>query len=265
MAKDLNRIPDFDDIIFAIRNKDYGAYELRKKYSRNVIISLIIGIIIMASVCIAPFLSAMASRSKQQPVERQVEINMQNFEKPDELIPKVPPPPSQPLANAIKQVKQVKYVAPVVVDSVMPAEEGKLMTADESQTEVQNSPVVAVAPISNEGVQGPVAAEEEVPFVSVEEMPVPQGGEAGLYKFIAEHTIYPKIALDNNIQGKVYVKFCVTAKGTVDQVGILKGVDPELDAEAIRVVKSFPPFKPGKMSGKPVPVWYIVHIDFQLQ
>ena len=262
MAKEMKRAPEFDDIIFAIRNRDYGAYELRKKYKRNVIISLLIGIIIMSSACIAPFLSARTSGSKQQPVERQVEINMENFDKPDDLIPKVPPPPSQPLSNVIKQTKQIKYVAPVVVDSVMPAESTKLMTADEAQIKVKDNAVVEVAPVGKEEV-AEQAAEPE-PFLSVEEMPVPQGGEAGLYKYIADNTIYPKIALDNNIQGKVYVRFCVTSKGTVDQVSILKGVDPELDAEAIRVVKSFPPFKPGKMSGKPVPVWYIVHIDFQL-
>jgi protein TonB len=259
MAKYLKRIPDFDDIIFAIRNKDYGAYELRKKYNRNVIISILIGVIIMVSACIAPFLSARTSGSKQQHVERQVEINIENLEKPDKLIPYVPPPPSQPLA---KVIKQVKYVAPVVVDSVMPAESGKLMTADEAQIKVKNNEVVEVVPAVKEEVQEQTAEPE--PFLSVEEMPVPQGGEEGLYKYIAENTKYPRIALDNNIQGKVYVRFCVTSKGTVDQVSILKGVDPELDAEAIRVVKSFPPFKPGKMSGKPVPVWYIVHIDFQL-
>lgn len=261
MVKNLKIVPDFDDIIFAQRNKDYGAYELRRRYNRNVIVSLLIGIIIMASVCIAPFLGARASGIKPGPVERQVEINMQNLEKPDKLIPEVPPPPSEPLAKAIRQVKQVKYVAPVVVDSVVSAESTKLMTADEAQTNVKNA-VVEVAPAAKEDVTEPETRTE--PFVSVEEMPVPQGGEAGLYKYIADNTIYPKIALDNNIQGKVYVRFCVTSKGTVDQVSILKGVDPELDAEAIRVVKSFPPFKPGKMSGKPVPVWYIVHIDFQL-
>ena len=155
MAKDLKRIPDFDDIIFAIRNKEYGAYELRKKYNRNVIISILIGVIIMVSACIAPFLSARASGNKHEPVERQVEINMENFDKPDELIPKVPPPPSQPLKNVIKQVKQVKYVAPVVVDSVMPAESGKLMTADEAQTKVKNNEVVEVAPAVKEEVQEP--------------------------------------------------------------------------------------------------------------
>ena len=84
-------------------------------------------------------------------------------------------------------------------------------------------------------------------------------------KYISDHTIYPNIALENNIQGKVIVKFCVTAKGGVTQVSILRGVSPELNDEAIRVVKSFPKFIPGKQSGIPVPVWYVVPITFSLK
>jgi protein TonB len=80
----------------------------------------------------------------------------------------------------------------------------------------------------------------------VEEMPMFPGGDGELLKYIAEHTQYPEIAKENNIQGRVIVRFCVTSKGGVSQVSILKGVDPELDAEAIRVVNTLPAFKPGK-------------------
>ncbi len=80
-----------------------------------------------------------------------------------------------------------------------------------------------------------------------------------------EHTQYPEIAKENNIQGKVIVRFCVTPKGGVSQVSVLKGVDPELDKEAMRVVTTLPPFKPGKQGGKPVPVWFMVPIAFTLK
>jgi protein TonB len=99
----------------------------------------------------------------------------------------------------------------------------------------------------------------------VEEMPMFPGGEIELQRFLAENTQYPEVAKENNIQGKVIVKFCVTPKGGVDQVSILKGVDPELDKEALRVVATLPPFKPGKQGGKAVPVWFIVPINFQLK
>ena len=84
-------------------------------------------------------------------------------------------------------------------------------------------------------------------------------------KHIAENTSYPEAAKINNIQGRVIIRFCVTATGGVSQISILKGVDPELNAEAVRVVKTLSGFKPGKQGGKPVPVWYMVPITFTLK
>ncbi len=260
--KNRSRFPDFDDIIFRIRNKDYGAYKLRKKYSSTVVISLIGGVLFITAATIAPFLSEKKTEEKHPQAREDVEINLANLDKVDKTIPMVPPPATP--APPENVTKQVKYIAPVVVDSISPeVSSPKLITADEAKSEVKNAPVAEVLPAVKE--ENNEEGKEPQPFLSAEEMPVPKGGEAGLYKYIAENTRYPKVALDNNIQGKVYVRFCVTSKGTVDQVSILKGVSPALNAEAIRVVKSFPPFRPGKMNGKPVPVWYIVHIDFKIR
>jgi protein TonB len=110
--------------------------------------------------------------------------------------------------------------------------------------------------------------EEEAPaevFVVVEEMPTFPGGEKSLMEFIYANIQYPDIAKENNIQGRVILKFCVTYKGGVDQVQVLKGVDPSLDNEAIRVIKLLPAWKPGKQGGKPVNVWYNVPVTFQLK
>ena len=137
------------------------------------------------------------------------------------------------------------------------------MTADQAQTEVTNKEVVEVQQQVKEEVQE--AEPEQQPFVVVEEMPMFPGGDPALLKYIADHIQYPEIAKENNIQGKVIVRFCVTPKGGVSQVSILKGVDPELDKEAIRVVNTLPPFKPGKQGGKPVPVWYMVPISYTLK
>jgi len=105
---------------------------------------------------------------------------------------------------------------------------------------------------------------EQEPFVVVEEMPVFPGGDVALLKYIAENTRYPEHAKKNNIQGRVILRFCITAKGNVERESVLRGVDPEIDAEALRVVSSLPPFKPGKQGGKEVPVWYMVPITFAL-
>ena len=110
-----------------------------------------------------------------------------------------------------------------------------------------------------------VADPKEVPFVVVEEMPMYPGGDIALLNYIAENTRYPEAAKINNIKGRVIIRFCVTAKGNVSQISVLKGVDPELNAEAMRVVKTLSGFKPGKQAGKPVPVWYMVPITFALK
>jgi protein TonB len=259
MAKDLNSIPDFDDIVFEVRNKEYGAYVLRKKYNSSVLISLLIAILILATAVIAPFLSAKALENRQKRSERQVEIRMENLDQANEtVIPPTPPPP--PPAEA---VQQAKYIPPVVVDSVKPEETVQLMTADEAKVEVQNLDVLEVVNEVKEEVKE--AEPEPEPFVIVEEMPMFPGGVSELMKYIYDHVQYPEIAKENNIQGRVTLNFCVTSTGGVDRVTVLKGVDPELDAEAIRVVKSLPAFKPGKQGGKPVPVWFQLPINFQLK
>jgi protein TonB len=251
--------PDLDDIVFEARNKEYGAYRLRKRYNRNVLIGMMIGTIIIATAIITPYLNAKAAEGRAKRAERQVEIKLENLDTPHEQVAPPPPPPPPPT----DVVQQQRYVPPVVVDSIKPEDVKQLMTADQAQTEVTNKEVVEVVQQVKEEVQE--ADPEATPFVVVEEMPVFPGGDVALLKYIMEHTQYPEIAKENNIQGKVIVRFCVTSKGGVSQVSILKGVDPELDKEAIRVVNTLPTFRPGKQGGKPVPVWYMVPITFTLK
>jgi protein TonB len=251
--------PDFDDIVFEARNKEYGAYRLRRKYNRNVLIGLMIGIIILATAIITPYLNAKAAEGRAKRAERQVEIKLENLDTPHEQVAPPPPPPPPPT----DVVQQQRYVPPVVVDSIKPEDVKQLMTADQAQAEVTNKEVVELVSQVKEEVQE--ADPEATPFVVVEEMPQFPGGDVALLKYIGEHTQYPEVAKENNIQGKVIVRFCVTSKGGVSQVSILKGVDPELDKEAIRVVNTLPTFKPGKQGGKPVPVWYMVPITFTLK
>ena len=104
---------------------------------------------------------------------------------------------------------------------------------------------------------------EPEPFSYVEEMPVFPGGDAELLKFLNDNVDYPERAKENNIQGTVYIRFVVTAQGTIGEVRILRGVDPELDAEAVRVIQLLPAFTPGKQGGVAVPVWYTVPITFR--
>jgi periplasmic protein TonB len=258
MAKEMNKAPAFDDIVFEYRNKEYGAFKLRKKYNRNLFIGMLFGIIILGTVIITPYLNAKALENQKKRAEYQVAIKMENLDQPAEAPPPPPPPPPPPA----EAVAVIKYVAPVVVDSIKPEEAKQLMTADQAVVEVRNEEVTAVQEVQVE------VKEEEAPvevFVVVEEMPTFPGGDPAMMKFIYANIAYPEIAKENNLQGRVILRFCVTYKGTVDQVQVLKGVDPALDNEAIRVIKMLPAWKPGKQGGKPVNVWYSVPVIFQLK
>jgi len=103
-------------------------------------------------------------------------------------------------------------------------------------------------------------------FTIVDEFPLFPGGEAALLNFISENVQYPERAKGNGTQGKVIVRFAVEKDGSIDKISVLKGVDPELDKEAVRVVSTLPSFeKPGIKDGKVVPVWYMVPINYTLK
>lgn len=103
-------------------------------------------------------------------------------------------------------------------------------------------------------------------FTMVDEFPLFPGGEAALLNFISENVQYPERAKGNGTQGKVVIRFAVEKDGSIDKISVLKGVDPELDKEAVRVVSTLPSFeKPGIKDGKVVPVWYMVPINYTLK
>jgi TonB family protein len=133
---------------------------------------------------------------------------------------------------------------------------------------------VDYVPKPGENVPPPPPPPPSVPFkvvngdttwIIVDQMPQFPGGDAALLKYIGDSTKYPENAMKNNIQGKVIVIFTVSEKGLVTNPKVLKGVDPELDKEALRVMSLLPAFKPGINKGKPVPVQYIVPLTFRLK
>ena len=154
--------------------------------------------------------------------------------------------------------------APKVIDQL-------LVTPDDDPVEDPpiNAEIDANAAVQIQEIV-PVACTEEVPeeptviFVTAEVMPEFKGGDRALLKYIAEHVQYPEMAKDNDIQGTVFVKFVVNELGKVTDVELLKGIDPLLDTEALKVIKSLPDWKPGSQSGRNVKVRMQVPIKFQL-
>lgn len=106
--------------------------------------------------------------------------------------------------------------------------------------------------------------EESQVFVIVEKMPEFPGGQVALRRYIAENMNYPVVAQENDIQGTVYLRFVVLKDGRVGEVQVQRGVDPLLDDEAVRVIKTLPKFTPGRQGGKRVNVWFSVPVRFKL-
>ena len=149
MESALKRDSDFNDIVFRNRNKEYGAYLLRKKYSKNVVVSMLIGIIIIVTIIIVPYINARDLQNRMKYSDRQVEIRMENLDQPAEQIAPPPPPPPPPS----DVVQQQRYVPPQVVDSIKPEEANQLMTADQAEAEVRDQEVVEVVQQVKEEVQ----------------------------------------------------------------------------------------------------------------
>ena len=115
-------------------------------------------------------------------------------------------------------------------------------------------------------VEEEVVEEEAIPFQLVEEKPSFQGGDANQFsKWVNSRLVYPEIAKENGVQGRVTLQFTVEKDGSVTKVRVLRGVDPSLDKEAVRVVSMSPKWKPGKQRDRAVPVTYTFPVIFQLR
>jgi protein TonB len=159
--------------------------------------------------------------------------------------PPPPPPPQQEVIEELTVVENDEDVADLNINTE--ATEQTMIV----QTEIK--------------IREEVIEEEPEIFLVVEEQPEFPGGMAALMKYLQQNIKYPQIAKENGISGRVFVNFVVDDKGNITKIKVIRGVDPALDAEAIRVVENMPRWKPGKQRGKAVYVSYNLPINFVLQ
>lgn len=216
---------NFDDLVFEHRNKDYGAFPIRKKYNSTVLISVLIASIIVCISVIYPYLRINSKNNiaSQQIRLRYVEMKMDKLEPPREDI-YVPPAPAPPPPNTIANIK---YIAPVIVDSLPPTEK-TLPSVEEVQSSNPDTSRYVVSGTGNgdELLTGQEGDKSDEPFMFVEVTPTFQGG--GIEKFrdwVRKRTVYPQIAQDNGIHGKVFLTFVVERDGSVSNIKVMKGVD----------------------------------------
>lgn len=254
MKRKNETVPGFDEIIFENRNKEYGAYDLRKRYLSATFLSLLGGLAISVSLVLLISFS-MSRKLIGEPTKRGILIIRID---PKVIEPEQPKPePVPPKPQAFKPI----FTEPEIVEKL--DSNDKVLVAVTSFDTVKNKPVDAIiVPIDN---PDPVIPVEPEPGYNVEEMPGFPGGDVALLKYISEAIKYPEDAVNNGIQGRVTLRFVVASDGSVKRVEVLRGIDPLLDEEAIRVVSSMPKWKPGKQNGKAVPVWFSVPVTFKLK
>jgi protein TonB len=255
----------YDDLIFEKRNRGYGAYMLRKGYSGLVNRSLLIAIVVVSLIVIIPFINIIR-RSEENGLRaggRYVSVQMDKLEPPKEEIfvpPSVPPPPAtQPV---------VKYIPPVIVDSIPPTEKQMATVADvqAALTDKTNQDVTVSTSSSESELTGDPAGEGgDEPFMIVEVKPTFRGGDLERFReWVQKRVVYPQLAMENNIRGRVYLTFVVERDGSVSTVNIVKGVDQLLDDAAKKAIESSPKWSPGLQRGRPVRVRFSIFLNFQL-
>ena len=274
--------PKWVDMVFAGKNKEYGAYQLRKGTSGRNIKALLI--LVIAAALVGGFLAWKVIEQKQAE-EQQAYMEAMQLAQLQEQAKKEKKKP-EPIKPKVEQKKEIpvaretqKFTAPVIKKDELVNEKNQLKQMDQLDDKV------AVGTENKEGVKDrtveavrndiavaapppPPAPKPEVAnkvFDVVEEMPSFPGGQGALMAFLSSNIKYPVVAQENGVQGRVIVGFVVEKDGSISDVKVMRSVDPSLDREAQRVVKAMPKWKPGKQNGSAVRVKYTVPVVFRLQ
>ena len=274
--------PKWVDMVFAGKNKEYGAYQLRKGTSGRNIKSLLI--LVIAAALVGGFLAWKVIEQKQaeeqQAYMEAMELAKLQQQAKKEEKKKEPVKPKVEMKKEIPVARETqKFTAPVIKKDELVKEENQVKQMDklddkvavgaEDKEGVKDRTVEAVrSEIAVAAPPPPPAPKPEVAtkvFDVVEEMPSFPGGSAALMSYLSSNTKYPVVAQENGVQGRVIVSFVVERDGSISDVKVARSVDPSLDREAQRVVKSMPKWKPGKQNGSAVRVKYTVPVVFRLQ
>ena len=272
MLKNINlNSPEWCELVFTGKNKEYGAYELRKDSSSRHIRALLIvaagAILIMVLPAIIK--SVIPQHAKEQVLEVTTLSDLKMETKvPEENVIRNLEAPTPP-----KLKSTIKFTPPVIKADKEVNDNEEIKTQEELTTskmaisvaDVQGTDSEDAIDIADLKDNKEVIQEETKPYVAVEQMPEYPGGTTELLKYISEHLKYPVLAAEQGIQGSVTIRFVVSPTGEVTDVEILRKLDPSCDKEAIRVIKSLPKWMPGKQNGRAVPVYFTVPVRFKLQ
>ncbi len=268
---------DWVDLVFEGRNKAYGAYRLRKSTTKRNILAMVAVVILLVVAFIILTVKNFVDEQRAKVAMTQV-AELTNYKQPEKKAEVKQKKIEVEPERVVERVKSsIKFTAPVIKkdDEVKPDEELKTQdelmstktaigTFDVKGNDDANGEVLKAKEVIAEP-EPPKHEEENKVFDIVEQQPLFPGGPAALMKYLSENTKYPVVAQENGVQGRVTVQFVVEKDGSISDVHVLRGVDPSLDKEAVRVVKSMPRWTPGKQNGITVRVNYRVPVLFRLQ
>lgn len=268
---------DWTEMVFEGRNKEYGAYRLRKNAGKRNLYSLITifiaALAIWGGISLVKFVE---SRTKSVAQTSVAELSALNQPKKKAEVKQQKKVKLEQPEKVVERVKSsVKFTAPVIKkdDEVKPEDE--LKTQDELMS--TKTAIGALDVKGNDDANGEVLKikeavaqpepkpEVEKVFDVVEQMPSFPGGPSALMEWLSNNVKYPVVAQENGVQGRVVVSFVVERDGSITDVKVVRGVDPSLDREASRVVRDMPRWIPGKQNGSAVRVKYNVPVAFRLQ
>lgn len=263
------------DLVFEGRNQNYGAYRLRKGTSKRNVLSIVIVLIAAVVIFSAIAIKNVIEANQRVAVTTAVELSKIEAPKKKAKVENTPVKIEQP--KQVERVKSsIKFTAPVIKkdEDVKPEEEMK----NQDDLQKTKTTIGAFNVVGNDDIGGevlkakeeiaqpePPKEEESKVFDVVEEQPSFPGGQGALMQWLSDNIKYPVIAAENGIQGRVIVQFVVSKTGSISNVNVVRGVDPSLDKEAVRVVKAMPNWTPGKQNGTSVNVRYTLPVTFKLQ
>ena len=251
------------DLVIERKNKEYGAYKLRKNTGKRNIWAIIIMLAIAALLGAIIGVNAIIEASKAQE-EISADVELSNITKKEVKVEKKAP------------VKMEEFVPPVIKkdSEVKPEEELKSQDdLNQTKTAIGSFDVKGNDDTGGEVLKAkeviaqpePPKEEETKVFDVVEVMPSFPGGDAALQQYLGKNIKYPVVAEENGVQGRVVLTFVVERDGSISDIKVVRSVDPSLDKEATRVVKSMPKWIPGKQNGSAVRVKFTLPVTFRLQ
>lgn len=267
---------EWTDLVFAGRNQAYGAYKLRKGTAKRNLIAIaavfVLAIVAFSAIAIKNIVDENARKVAATQVnelsvlnqpKKQAEVKKKKIEVEPEKV--------------VERVKSsIKFTPPVIKKDSEVKPEEELKTQDQlmqTKTAIGSFEVKGNDEAGGEVLKAkeviaqpePPKQEEEKVFEVVEQMPMFPGGPTALLQYLSSNVKYPVVAQENGVQGRVVVSFVVERDGSITDVRVVRSVDPSLDKEAQRVVRSMPRWTPGKQNGSAVRVKYNVPVSFKLQ